>query len=292
MTQTLHGPHKSAILLQSLDPQQAAEILARLAPDAAKLVRREMAVLREVPEDERLAVLSECKHELVAPGAAREEGSDPLGDFSADELMEILHDEHPQLIAAVVSTLPAEKCGECINALPVQRQIDVFCRVESIRPLAPVIRAELMRHVEARRPHRAAETPADAHLLARVLEEARDPIARDSARGPSDAAPASAPPHFVFEDLLELEDAPLRSILEEVDAVDLSLALRTAGREIRRRVLRILPQTTARIVKASSDALGPVQLSAIESAQAKILRILHRLEAAGEVRIRRMAGRM
>jgi flagellar motor switch protein FliG len=304
----LAGVRKSAILMLSLDEHHAEEILRRVPADAADLVRREMDALRDISDDARSKVLNEYRRELAnfESSNAQNSNSQPaaftieipsqppptaLADMSVADLGEILQDEHPQFICAVLSMMPADKSGQCISSLAVQKQIDVFCRMASLRPLDPRVRDEVIQLMEARRrpvaplPQYDPHPHPDTELLAQVLDDAHASSSRDAMEIFGEPVLA-APENLAFDDLMKLDDVPLRSLLEEVDENHLAMALRAASRQLRRRIFRILSTDTAHRVRTAADALGPVHLGDVESAQANILRVLHRLESAGEVKLK------
>jgi flagellar motor switch protein FliG len=288
----------------SLDERHAEEILARVPADAAELVRREMGVLKEISPEAREQVLREYRREVEALAPSPDEGSaspplfvscedtgEVLAEFSVDELSEILQDEHPQFVCAVLSMMPADKSGQCINGFAVQRQIDVFCRMASLRSLDPRVREEVTQLVTARRTRRNTALPhPDAQLLAQVLDDAQDAGGLEPMEQLEEVL-SEAPENLTFDDLMQLDDPALRLLLDEVEKDQLAVALRAASRQVRRRILQTLSTDTSQAVKASADALGPVHLGDVESAQAKILRILHRLEAAGDVKLKPVRGR-
>ncbi|HEX8525226.1 MAG TPA: FliG C-terminal domain-containing protein [Tepidisphaeraceae bacterium] len=290
MTEPLHGIQKSAILLMSLSPQQAEEILKRVPPDAAQLVRHEMEALREIPGDARERVIVEYQRAL----RERDEPGHPscppaaavLTDVSPEALVALLQEEHPQLIAAVLSMVPADQSGMCISMLPVQKQIDVFCRIAAMRPVNPQVRGQLLslvqdRHVGMPQAH---PTVSESELISRVLDEAVEPVE-------SAAAVESAPENLRFDDLSKLADRSLHLVLDEVEKTELAMALSAASRQVRRKsILALTPQGAAEL-KRAADALGPVHLADVEAAQARILRVVHRLEAAGDIQLNEQLGR-
>ncbi len=178
MRQSMSGPRKSAILLLSLPEEQAQAILARLDAEIAERIQSEFATLGEIDPQERMMVLEEYSAARTdLPPQESDDisavSADPLHDWNALALAERLHDEHPQTIAALLSMTSSARSGECIGAFPVQKQIDVFCRMKAIRPLAPRVREDLLRALGASPKHHTIAEPSDkSRLLAQVLEAA------------------------------------------------------------------------------------------------------------------------
>src|ERR1051326_2184340 len=153
----LNGVRKSAILLRSLEPRQAGEILRRLSPDAAARLRQEMGALGDIPSRMRNAVVAEF-HQAACSGAIAEvtaRGQAIHGDAEAapfawlaqtpsDEILAAIRDEHPQMVALVLAHLEPQKAAELLAVLPGVRQIEVVNRVARIGQTS----REVIREVE------------------------------------------------------------------------------------------------------------------------------------------------
>jgi flagellar motor switch protein FliG len=120
-----------------------------------------------------------------------------------------------------------------------------------------------------------------------VLAEADEPTASQEAIVIRANPEASRATGFCLNDLLSLDDEHLRLLLDDVDDEDLAIALTAASGAVRRRVLGVLPQPRATEVETRVQSHSPVHVADVESAEACILRVLHRLEAAGEVALQK-----
>ena len=67
--------------------------------------------------------------------------------------------------------------------------------------------------------------------------------------------------------------------METVRSEELAVALRTAGGEVRAKVLGSLPREMSRQVQRQMDEIGPVRLSDVEAAQDRVVAAVRRLEA-------------
>jgi len=93
---------------------------------------------------------------------------------------------------------------------------------------------------------------------------------------------------FVFEDLAGVNDQGIRELLKEVKSEDLTLALKTASEELKRKILGNLSKRAAQILEEDMSVMGPVRLSEVESAQQNIINAARRLEKEGKILL--MAG--
>ena len=84
---------------------------------------------------------------------------------------------------------------------------------------------------------------------------------------------------FVFEDVSLLPRAVLASALEGLGSDELAIALRTASKEVKEKVLAGLSRQAGAKVRQEMDRIGPVRLSDVEAAQERVVEAVRRLEA-------------
>ncbi|HVN42287.1 MAG TPA: FliG C-terminal domain-containing protein, partial [Steroidobacteraceae bacterium] len=92
---------------------------------------------------------------------------------------------------------------------------------------------------------------------------------------------------FVFENLLDLDDRSVQTLLREIAGDTLILALKGADPPLQDKVLRNMSQRAAEILKDDMEAKGPVRLSEVESAQKEILATVQRLAEEGKLMLGR-----
>ena len=90
---------------------------------------------------------------------------------------------------------------------------------------------------------------------------------------------------FTFEDINQLDDREIQKILYWTGHKTLTLALKGASKELRKRIFRNKPKKEVAMLKEAIEFLGSVRDSWIEEAQAKIVKNALRLEAEGEIAI-------
>jgi len=92
---------------------------------------------------------------------------------------------------------------------------------------------------------------------------------------------------FVFEDIVQLDDRAVQQVLREVDMKELATALKAVGPEVQDKVIRNLSERAAAMLKEDMEFMGPVRLRVVEEAQQKVVAVIRRLEASGEIVIGR-----
>ena len=92
---------------------------------------------------------------------------------------------------------------------------------------------------------------------------------------------------FIFEDILTLDDKAIQLVLRNVETPDLALALKGVSAAVREKITRNLSTRAAENLVEEIELLGPVRLSQVEEAQAKIVTEIRALEQSGQIMIQR-----
>jgi flagellar motor switch protein FliG len=95
---------------------------------------------------------------------------------------------------------------------------------------------------------------------------------------------------FVFEDLLNVDDRSIRTILKEVNNDELTLALKAASEDMREKVFSNLSERASSMIKEDLESMGPTKLADVEKAQQAILRVAKKLEAEGKIALGKDGG--
>jgi flagellar motor switch protein FliG len=88
---------------------------------------------------------------------------------------------------------------------------------------------------------------------------------------------------FVFDDLVRMHDADIRSALHDEDTQTWALALAGGAARVRLKVLSALPASSAERLRQTLEYLGPFRLSDSEAAQHEIAEKLRRLYDRGRI---------
>jgi flagellar motor switch protein FliG len=323
----LSGIRKAAVLLVQLGTERSAPILAAMRETEVEEVMAEIAQLDTIESDVVDNVLAEFQELLVAQryfarggmGFARELLESSMGADKAREVLERLNaslmelpfqflrkadprqilsfmqDEHPQTIALVLSHMGADQAAIVLGELPQEMQADVAHRVAIMertspdvirqvestleRKLSTVLQPTEMSAVGGLQPlvdiiNRADRTTE--RLILEALDE-RDPELAEQLRSQM----------FVFEDITLLDDRSIQLVLRQVEAVDLATALKGVRADVREKVLSNMSERAGANLVEEIELLGPVRLTVVEEAQAKIVHTIRQLEETGQITISR-----
>ena len=92
---------------------------------------------------------------------------------------------------------------------------------------------------------------------------------------------------FVFEDIVQLDDRAVQSVLKEVDSKDLATALKGVKQEVQKKIFTNMSERAVKMLQEDMEFMGPVKLKMVEEAQQKIVASIRRLEESGEIQISR-----
>src|SRR6185312_5409986 len=323
----LNGVRKAAVLLLSLNQDEAAEILKRLPAEAVEEVSREIASLGEISLVTRRDVFGEFYNLALANSYLSEGGLEYakslltaslseedakrvikqvtqqvqttpfsfLQKAESENLLTFIQDEHPQTIALILAHLPAQKASEILVGLPAQKQIEVVKRIANMEQTSPEVIKEVERGLE----HRLSDIVSQTFEKAGGIDTVADILihaARSTEKGIMEGLEAEDPDlveqirrlMFVFEDILLVNDKGIQSVLKEVENEELALALKTASEELRQKIFKNMSERAAQLIQEDMQYMGPVRVSDVESAQQKIVDVVRRLEDSGDIII---AGR-
>src|SRR5688572_18816049 len=322
-TKTRTGVERAAILLLTLGESEAAEILKHMGAKDVQRLGRSMAELTSVSRDEVRDVLSTFTTQLDAQTSLGV-GSDEfvrkvlvnaLGDEKANSLMdrirlggqrkglealkwmdsravaELIRNEHPQIIAIVLSYLEPEQGSEVLTFLPDNMRSDLIMRVATLDGVQPSALTELDEMMEKQFAAGASNGKSSSLGGLKVAAEMVNLL--DAKVG--SAVMAEVGKHderlsqsiqdlmFVFDDLMEIDDRGMQELLRQVPADKLLLALKGADEDFKAKVFKNMSQRAAEMMKDDLANKGPVRLADVEAAQKEILLAARKLADDGTI---------
>ncbi|MGD9689586.1 MAG: flagellar motor switch protein FliG [Phycisphaerales bacterium] len=323
----LDGLSKAAILLLTLEPNLAGELLRHMPAEQLEEVTRELAGLGRVPDNLRDAVVEEFYNLSLASQYANEGGLeyakvllqqslDPkiaermlhqiqtqvqktpfafLQKAESENLLTFIQDEHPQTIALIMCHLPHHKAAEILGGLPIQKQVECIKRMANMEQTNPEVIKEVERGLESRLSsmltqsmEKAGGVPTVAEILNLADRSTEKSIMEGLESDDPELVESIRRLMFVFEDIKLVDDKGIQTLLKEVDNDELGLALRTASEDLKNKIFKNMSERAAALIKEDMQFSGPVKVSDVEAAQQRIVDIVRRLEDAGEIII---AGR-
>jgi flagellar motor switch protein FliG len=317
------GVERAAILLLTLGESEAAEILKHMGAKDVQRLGRTMSELSNVSKDEVRNVLGQFTA-AVDVQTSLGVGSDDfirrvlvnaLGDEKAASLMDrislggqrkgldalkwmdsravadLVRNEHPQIIAIVLSYLEPDQAAEVLaNFTPVMRS-DLITRVATLDGVQPTALAELDDMMEkqfaaaggAGKSSALGGLKAAAEIVNLLDSSVGTTIMADIAKTDERLSSNIQDLMFVFDDLLEVDDRGMQELLRQVPADKLLIALKGADETFKTKVFKNMSQRAAEMLKSDLEAKGPVRLADVEAAQKEILIAARKLSDEGTI---------
>lgn len=316
------GLEDSAILLMSLGEEQAAEIFKHLDPKEVQHLGETMARLKTVSRERVQNVLTRFSTD-VADTRSLVEDTDAyvksvlrkaLGDDKAKLLIdrilqgndmsgieslkwmepaavaELLHDEHPQIIATILVHLGTEQAAGVLQQLEEARRNEVTVRIATLDSVQPValrdlneVMSKVLSGSEKLRKSRLGGIKPAADLINMLGNGADTAVLDYIAEVDSELAQQIMESMFVFEDVGKIDDRGIQALLTEVSTDSLVVALKGADPELRDKILRNMSSRAADALREELELRGPIRLSEVEAEQKIILQTVRRLSEEGTI---------
>lgn len=322
----LTGAEKAAILLLSLDHEQAARVLKQLRDDEISEIATEIAALHVVERDtvaEIVEVFRETRKQdvkftrggidqarallesTVEPGrvdeifALMDRGViEPpfswLAPVPPADLASILQRENPQTSAIVLSFIDPDLAAAVLRLLPETYQQDVGIRIGELGEPSPDLVATIEEGLRERlgpdafkRQYGVGGINTLVALLNRSDRGTEREVLEALAQHDEELAVEVRRRLFVFEDITSLDDRAVQTLLRSIDAKSLPMALKGVRPEVQRKVTDNLSQRAAQNLIEEIELLGPVRAADVEAAQAAVVAVINQLEQSGEIMISR-----
>ncbi len=318
----LDGVEKAAILLLSLSEEDAAQILKHLEPKQVQKVGMAMAQIDDLNQAKISAVhklfieqiqnfstigfqsedfirraltaaLGEEKasnliDQIILGGGAK--GLDSLKWMDSKQVANIIRNEHPQIQTIVLSYLEPEQSAEILSQFPEKVRLDLTMRIANLEEVQPAALQELNEIMEKQFAGQAGAQAAKMgglkaaadimnYLDTNVEGQLMDAIREHD----EEMAQQIQDLMFVFENLLDVDDRAIQTILREVQQDALMKALKGADADLKEKILKNMSKRAAELINDDLEAMGPVRVSEVEAAQKDILSVARRLADAGEI---------
>jgi flagellar motor switch protein FliM/flagellar motor switch protein FliG len=202
--------------------------------------------------------------------------------------------EHPQLIAMVISHLEPGLAACVLEKIPENLRTDIMERICTIDRISP----EVLRDVERVLEQMLSVLSSQEYAAVGGVQSAVEILnvaSRSLEKGVVDTLEKSNPPladelkkrMFVFEDITLLDRETVAKVLKEVAEEDLLLAVRATPEEVRSFVWECVPRAEVERLKARLEKLGRTRLRDVEEAQQRIVGVIRRMDDEGKIVVAR-----
>ena len=317
------GSAAAAVLLMLFEEDEAAQILSRLEPEEVRQLGYAMYDVADVEVGEVNSALDQfvnkargrttigygatnhirgAMHKALGPERAdnmlaritpptRSTKLSMLKWMEPTEIAAIIEQEHPQIMAIVLAHLEATIAATTLQLLPPEVQDDVVYRVATLGPVSAEALDELEQIFNAGPgPGRQSQTTTKrggtseaAAIMNNIRKDHEVRIIKALNKRDRVVAQSIEDEMFVFENLLELADKDLGTLMRGVDTALLVVALKGSSDTLRVKILGCMSQRAAQSIQDEMDERGPMRLAEVLEAQKAIIAEARRLSDEGTI---------
>ena len=315
------GLDNAALLLTALGSDEAAGIFKHLGPREVQKLAMKMANMPAQERAKLEPILAELDAHF-GKGASvradqeqiREMLTKALGDERAANIIarvlqgsdtagienlkwldpstaaDLIKNEHPQIIATILVHLGYDQAGEILKHFSERLRNDVVLRIATLDGVQPQALKELNESLTKMLSGAATAKKATiggvrhaAEILNFVGAAVETAVIDNVREYDPELAQKILDEMFVFENMLDIDDRGIQTILREVQSDSLIVALKGASPELREKVFKNMSSRAAEIMREDLESKGPVRLSEVEAEQKEILKVVHRLSEEGRI---------
>ena len=222
---------------------------------------------------------------------------DALQKADPQQLAKFIHNEHPQTIALILSHLNPSQAAGLLFALPAEIRPDVALRMASLEQISPEIIGKIA-NVIGTKLKALGETSREAYGGVHAVAEMFNRLDSNTSRDILDKIESENPTlvetvrqlMFVFDDLLMLDVNAIKEVLAKVDRKILTMALKGTSDKMKNQLLQAMSARGAEMLREDMDALGPIKIREVETAQQQIIAVVRQLESEGTISLKGTAG--
>ena len=318
----LSGTQKSAILMMLLGEDEASEILKNLTPKEVQHLGSAMYSVEGLDQDtvnkvldEFLAIIKEQTslglgagnyiQNVLNKALGQDRAQSILGRITPSEssnaieilewmdsraIAELIQDEHPQIIALIISYLEPAQGSDVLVMLDEKIQPEIVKRIATIQTVQPDAIKDLelvmQKKFAANTSLRASQVggiKAAAQIMNFMKGEDEQKIFKEVAKFSKNLMTEIQEAMFVFDNLIKSDDKSLQMILRSVETEDLVLAMKGADEVLRDKLFSCMSQRAAANIQDEMEALGPVRLTEVQEAQNRIINSARRMSDEGTI---------
>jgi flagellar motor switch protein FliG len=318
----LNGITRSAILMMSIGEDAAAEVFKFLSAREVQELSGAMAGLKQITREDISVALEDFRQESdqfiavtlgsddyirsvltkalgsdraagliedVLDSSDNGNGIDALNWLEAQTVAELIGDEHPQIIATLLVHLERDRAAGVLALLDERLRNDVMLRIATfggvqpaaLHELTDVLNSVLAGQGAKRSKMGGVRTAAEILNMMNTAQE--ETVVASLKERDTDLAQKIIDEMFVFDNLRELEDRSIQTILKEVEGDTLMIALKGASEALRDKFLRCMSSRACATLREDLEAQGPMRMSKVEIEQKKILQVARRLADSGQI---------
>jgi len=313
---------RAAVILLLLGEEQAADIISFMSPREVQSLGANMVSVADLSQEAVNAVLDDFISTIkkqtslglgtadyvhavftkalgedkaatvlgrIMPGSSSK-GLDILRWMDARSIGEMVVEEHPQVIAIILSVLEYDIAADVLNFIPAEVRAEVIQRVASLETIHPSAMEELenvMREQFSSNSSAKSSSFGGIKTAAKIMNFTKSDMESSIISGVTgideELALKIQDNMFTFENLSGLDNRSIQVLMRNIETDLLMTALKAADEEVKEKFMDNMSQRAKVMFIDEMEAKGPIRITDVEDAQKVILRIARKLSDAGDI---------
>ena len=318
----MSGTEKAAVIMLLLGEQQAADVIRFMAPREVNALGSSMVSVADLSQDLVNMVLDDFVSTLktqtnlglgtpdyvqnvfkralgdekaatvlgkIMPPASSK-GLEILQWMDAKSIGEMVSDEHPQVIAIILSVLEHDVAAEVLEHVSESKRSEIIKRVASLDSVQPSAMAELegiMAKQFSNNTTSRASNLGGIETAAKIMNFAKVDVESGVMSGVTkmdkDLASQIQDRMTTFDNMADIDNRSMQTLLRSIENDLLMSALRGADEAIKDKFLSNMSERARDLLLDDMEAKGPIRVSEVEAAQKAIMQIARKLSDDGEI---------
>jgi len=203
---------------------------------------------------------------------------------------ELLRNEHPQIVAAILVHLDYDQASSVLKLFTDRHRNEVIVRIATLDGIQPSalkdlneVMSTLLTGADSMRKSTLGGVKTAAEMLNLMGTSIETSVLEYVREADNELAQRIMDNMFTFDDLIKIEDKAIQSLLKEVQTESLVVALKGAEPELRDKIFKNMSTRAAETLREELEARGPVRVSDVETEQKEVLKVVRRLVEEGVI---------
>tara|TARA_B100001063_G_scaffold221444_1_gene227101 strand:- start:609 stop:1271 length:663 start_codon:yes stop_codon:yes gene_type:complete len=210
--------------------------------------------------------------------------------MDARAISDMIINEHPQVIAIILSVLEYDVAADVLSFLPPENRGEVMQRVASLETVQPSAMEELERIMSEQFSSNSSAQSSSfggvktaAKIMNFVKVDLETSVMKSLTQLDEDLTLQIQDNMFTFENLSMVDNRAIQVMMRNIESDLLMVALKGASEETRDKFFDNMSQRAKAMFIDDMESKGPMRISDVEDAQKNIMRIARKLSDAGEL---------
>jgi len=230
----------------------------------------------------------------IMPGSSNR-GMEILRWMDARSIGEMIQQEHPQVIAIILSVLEYDVAADVLNFLSPEVRPEVIQRVALLDTVQPSAMEELESIMQQQFSSNSSAKSSNfggiktaAKIMNFTKVDLESKILEGVAAIDGELCLKIQDNMFTFDNLSGLDNRSIQTLMRNIELDMLMVALKASDEAVKEKFLDNMSQRARVMFLDEMEAKGPVRITDVETAQKTIMRIARRLSDKGDIML---AGR-